>query len=111
MAGSGCTTRTYRGRRHKICVVMRCRACMAAGESLHRGWNADVKVVEAPMALHRLLALVLMLFVLLPLDASAQTAPSAQAPSAAPSSDQLLKPEELDALVAPIALYPDSLLS
>ena len=35
----------------------------------------------------------------------------AQAPSTAPSSDQMLKPEELDALVAPIALYPDSLLS
>ena len=69
------------------------------------------------MALHRLLPLVLMLFVLLPLGASAQTAqapstaPSAQAPSTAPSSDQMLKPEELDALVAPIALYPDSLLS
>jgi len=60
------------------------------------------------MALHRLLALVLMLFVLLPFGASAQTAP---APSTAPSSDKMLKPEELDALVAPIALYPDSLLS
>ena len=69
------------------------------------------------MALHRLLALVLMLFLLLPFGASAQTAqapsaaPSTQAPSTAPSTDQLLKPEELDALVAPIALYPDSLLS
>ena len=69
------------------------------------------------MALHRFLPLVLMLFVPLPLGASAQTAqtpstaPSAQAPSTAPSSDQMLKPEELDALVAPIALYPDSLLS
>jgi len=67
------------------------------------------------MALHLLPPWVLMLFVLLPLGAAAQTAPSAapsaQAPSAAPSSDQLLKPEELDALVAPIALYPDSLLS
>ena len=78
------------------------------------------------MALHRFLPLVLMLFVLMPLGASAQTAqtpstapsaqapstaPSAQAPSSAPSSDQMLKPEELDALVAPIALYPDFLLS
>ena len=87
------------------------------------------------MALHRFLPLVLMLFVLMPLGASAQTAqtpstvpsaqapsaapsaqapstaPSAQAPSTAPSSDQMLKPAELDALVAPIALYPDSLLS
>src|SRR4051812_4792142 len=69
------------------------------------------------MALHRMLASVLTLFVLLPLGASAQTAqtpgtaPSAQTPSTAPPSDQMLKPEELDALVAPIALYPDSLLS
>jgi len=38
----------------------------------------------------------------------------AQGPSSNPpatTSDQLLKPEELDALVAPIALYPDTLLS
>jgi hypothetical protein len=35
----------------------------------------------------------------------------AQAPTATGSSDQLLKPEELDALVAPIALYPDTLLA
>ena len=37
--------------------------------------------------------------------AQAQTSP---APS---SGDQLLKPEQLDALVSPIALYPDTLLS
>jgi len=39
---------------------------------------------------------------------------AAQAQSPAPAStqsDQLLKPEALDALVAPIALYPDTLLS
>jgi hypothetical protein len=36
----------------------------------------------------------------------------AQPPSAAaPSEQQLLKPAELDALVAPIALYPDTLLA
>jgi hypothetical protein len=36
----------------------------------------------------------------------------AQSPSPSPaaSSQQLLKAEELDALVAPIALYPDTLL-
>src|SRR5215475_9978711 len=45
--------------------------------------------------------------IFLPLSASAQNQPS----SPAPSGDQLLKPEELDALVAPIALYPDNLLS
>src|SRR5262249_10261660 len=31
--------------------------------------------------------------------------------SPAPTSSELLKPEQLDALVAPIALYPDPLLS
>jgi hypothetical protein len=36
----------------------------------------------------------------------------AQAPSPPPASSQeLLKPQELEALVAPIALYPDTLLS
>ena len=51
-----------------------------------------------------LIALPLLLF---PAIALAQT-PSAAAPAA---SDQLLKPEQLEALVSPIALYPDSLLS
>ena len=59
------------------------------------------------MALHRLRTLVLALLILTPLTALAQTPP----PPAAASSEQLLKPEELDALVAPIALYPDTLLS
>jgi len=45
--------------------------------------------------------------IFLPLFASSQNQPS----SPAPSGEQLLKPEELDALVAPIALYPDNLLS
>ena len=47
------------------------------------------------------------LFILMPVYAMAQ------APSQPPAGDQpqLLKPEELDALVAPIALYPDALLS
>ncbi|MGB6911416.1 MAG: DUF3300 domain-containing protein [Pseudolabrys sp.] len=43
--------------------------------------------------------------ILVPVAANAQT----PATSASTSSDQLLK--ELDALVAPIALYPDTLLS
>src|SRR6516162_7982574 len=38
--------------------------------------------------------------------------PGAQPPpTSAPSEQQLLKPAELDALVAPIALYPDTLLA
>ena len=45
--------------------------------------------------------------ILVPVAANAQT----PATPASTSSDQLLKAEELDALVAPIALYPDTLLS
>ena len=47
-------------------------------------------------------------------DPGAQPPPTsgAQPPlNAAPSEQQLLKPAELDALVAPIALYPDTLLA
>ena len=61
------------------------------------------------MALHRLVALVLAFLIVAPLTASAQNPPP-PAPAAAPS-EQLLKAEQLDALVAPIALYPDNLLS
>ena len=52
-------------------------------------------------------SLLLAILFLLPITAHAQTAPS----QPAASDQQLLKPEELDALVAPIALYPDTLLS
>jgi hypothetical protein len=49
-----------------------------------------------------------LLLVLLALPMRAQ----AQSPTpASTQSDQLLKPEALDALVAPVALYPDTLLS
>jgi hypothetical protein len=51
--------------------------------------------------------LIALLLLLVPAIATAQT-PSAPALAA---SDQLLKPEQLEALVSPIALYPDSLLS
>ncbi len=50
--------------------------------------------------------LVALLFLLIPATAMAQDQNSQPA-----SSDQLLKPEQIDALVAPIALYPDTLLS
>ena len=52
-------------------------------------------------------SLIALLLLLVPAAATAQT-PSAPAPAA---TDQLLKPEQLAALVSPIALYPDSLLS
>jgi hypothetical protein len=48
-----------------------------------------------------------MLILLAPMDALAQTSPS----SAAATDTQLLKPAELDQLVAPNALYPDPLLA
>jgi Protein of unknown function (DUF3300) len=47
------------------------------------------------------------MFVLGPIGVFSQTFPS----SAAAADKQLLKPAELDQLVAPIALYPDTLLS
>ena len=37
--------------------------------------------------------------------------PAQQAPPAPPPPDQTLNPNQLDDLVAPIALYPDPLLS
>ena len=52
-------------------------------------------------------SLTALLLLLIPAMATAQT-PSSPAPV---SNDQLLKPEQLEALVSPIALYPDSLLS
>ena len=51
--------------------------------------------------------LALAVVILAPIGANAQTA----APPASASSAQLLKPAELDQLVAPIALYPDPLLA
>jgi len=66
--------------------------------------------VEAQMALHRPVARGLLLFfvvVATPMAVLAQSQP----PPAAPPNEQLLKSEQLDALVAPIALYPDNLLS
>jgi Protein of unknown function (DUF3300)/Chaperone of endosialidase len=50
-------------------------------------------------------ALCLVLLLLVPITALAQTSETA------PTKPNLLKPEELDQLVAPIALYPDPLLA
>ena len=55
-------------------------------------------------------ALKLSMFVFLLFTPVAAWAQSQSAPPAA-SGEQLLKPEELEALVAPIALYPDTLLA
>ena len=60
----------------------------------------------------------LALLMAIPVAVSAQTADKPPAPSSAaqpvsppPPSAELLKPEQLEALVAPIALYPDELLA
>ena len=50
------------------------------------------------------------LFVAFAPVASAQTQP-APAPASAPAQDQLLQPGEIDALLSPIALYPDALVA
>jgi hypothetical protein len=68
------------------------------------------------MIWHRMRTLVFSVLLLMPVSVLAQNTPNAPntTPPPAPpsnSTEQLLKPQELDALVAPIALYPDPLLS
>src|SRR5882757_10103493 len=55
--------------------------------------------------------LALALLMTIPVAVSAQTPDNAPAPSQPPPTVELLKPEQLEALVAPIALYPDELLA
>ncbi len=57
------------------------------------------------MSLSTIRSIALAIMVLMPFGANAQT------PQAAAPQTQLLKPAELDQLVAPIALYPDTLLA
>ena len=63
------------------------------------------------MVVHRLAAVALTLLLISSSNVLAQTPTPSVPPPAAPSRDQSLSPQELEALVAPIALYPDSLLS
>src|SRR5215471_13738109 len=59
-----------------------------------------------------LLALAIILATPIAAMAQGATAPPQQATTTPPQADQsLLKPEQLEALVAPIALYPDALLA
>jgi hypothetical protein len=55
-------------------------------------------------------SLTLLLLVLLPFSVAAQS-PAPTAPPPAAPAEELLKPEQLDAIVAPLALYPDNLLA
>src|SRR6476659_5285333 len=66
---------------------------------------------EVRMVVHRLAAVALTLLLISSSNVIAQTPTPPVPPPAAPSPDQSLSPQELEALVAPIALYPDSLLS
>ena len=59
------------------------------------------------MTMRALRSAIAALFALMPLAAVAQS----KSPPAASSNEQLLVPGELEALVAPIALYPDTLLA
>jgi hypothetical protein len=71
--------------------------------------------MEATMARCDKMLLVLAMLLAVPVTAPAQTPVTPAAPSQAPAQPQaeqtLLKPEQLEALVAPIALYPDELLA
>src|SRR5262245_18271696 len=63
-----------------------------------------------------LIVLALLMAVAVPATAQTADTPAAPAPQVqpatpAPPAQQLLKPEQLEALVAPIALYPDELLA
>src|SRR5262245_30721967 len=68
---------------------------------------------EAAMAalLRSLIAIGLLFGLIGGLRAQDQSTAPAAAPAAAAPSQPLLKPEEIDQLVAPIALYPDTLLA
>jgi Protein of unknown function (DUF3300) len=63
------------------------------------------------MILRMLRPTVFAFLIVVPFVASAQSPAPSSVPPAAASDQQLLKPAELDALVAPIALYPDTLLA
>jgi len=72
--------------------------------------NDNSKRQGGEMILGTIRRFVFVFLVLVPFAAMAQgPSPSSNPPTT--TSDQLLKPAELDALVAPIALYPDPLLA
>jgi Protein of unknown function (DUF3300) len=84
------------------------KAPLDAGSMLYA-----VAPMEATMLSIGKIVLALMFLISAPIIAVAQTSEPGKSPPAVQSqpSDQLLKPEQLEALVAPIALYPDDLLA
>jgi hypothetical protein len=82
----------------------------------HAGlFNEAVARTQDTMTLIRKEVAVLMSFFLvlttIPVDASAQASAQTTSPPASQGEFALLTPEELDGLVAPIALYPDALVA
>jgi Protein of unknown function (DUF3300) len=69
-------------------------------------WEHLKMLKDMRLSLSAIAAAVLGFLVMLPLGVMAQTPDSPAA-----SSQESLKPQELEALVAPIALYPDTLLA
>jgi hypothetical protein len=93
----------------RICgALILIKAALEAGSMLHA-----VAPMEATMLRIGKVLLASALLISAPIIAVAQTSEPGNSPPSAQSqpSDQLLKPEQLEALVAPIALYPDDLLA
>jgi hypothetical protein len=84
------------------------KAALEAGSMLHA-----VAPMEAAMLSIGKVLVALTFLISAPIIVVAQTSEPGNSPPAAQSqpSEQLLKPEQLEALVAPIALYPDELLA
>src|SRR4029077_3300258 len=76
---------------------------------IHQVCGRDGRTEGVAMLRFLALSLAFVLFVALAPMASAQNQP-APAPASAPAQD-LLQPGQIDALVAPIALYSDTLLA
>jgi hypothetical protein len=94
---------------NRLCKGVRKPLCWGLRKSPHDKKNATGRLRMSTITVR---ALAVALAVSMPLAATAQTAPPPMqsAPAAAPSQ-QLLTEGQLDALVSPIALYPDALLS
>src|SRR6266850_1236344 len=104
---SGCSARSNPV--FRICgALISIKAALEAGSILH-----VVAPMEATMLSIVKVLLALTFLISAPIIAVAQASEPGNSPPAAQSqpSDLLLKPEQLEALVAPIALYPDELLA
>jgi hypothetical protein len=96
-------------------LMMQFDSGLRAGEAMLREHRGAGRLGRAHPALERVLALALMLMLALLLPAHARAQSSAQLsnvpPDLAAQSAEYLPQDQLDALLAPIALYPDDLLA